>query len=86
MTSPQIKDGPTVWWCPSRTTKERHTVDLEARSGRGQCDCSHYRFRSMKPDFVECYHIKLVFRAFAEHKLKEIMVKRGTLNQRTDGP
>ena len=87
MTSPTQKDGETVWWCPSRTNPaDPHTVDLEMRGGLGSCNCPDYRFRSGDPNYKECRHIKLVFRAFAEHKLKEIMVKRGTLNQATDGP
>lgn len=87
LTMPEMKDGETVWWCPSRSRPgQRHTVDLEARNGAGACDCEDFRFRSGEPDFVECYHIEQIFRAYARHKLRETMMARGTLNQRTDGP
>lgn len=83
---PTIKDGETVWWCPSESNGKPYVIDLEGRNGRGVCDCPDYQFRSSHEGFLDCKHIRKVFRAFARHKLREVMIARGTLNQRTDGP
>lgn len=86
MTSPSIKDGETVWWCQSESDSDKpYVVDLEGRGGRGSCDCYNYIFNSHKKDFKDCKHLRVVFRAFADLKLKQIMTARGTLNQE-DGP